>query len=26
MGPMLCFTPDEWRAFIEGVRHREFEV
>ncbi|MCA2227073.1 DUF397 domain-containing protein [Nonomuraea sp. CA-143628] len=23
---MLCFTPDEWRAFIEGVRRREFEV
>ncbi|MEU7832735.1 MULTISPECIES: DUF397 domain-containing protein [unclassified Nonomuraea] len=26
MGPMLCFTPDEWRAFIEGVRRREFAV
>ncbi|MEV1244962.1 DUF397 domain-containing protein [Nonomuraea sp. NPDC050022] len=26
MGPMLCFTPDEWRAFIEGVRRREFEA
>ncbi len=25
-GPVLCFRPDEWQAFIDGVRDGEFEV
>jgi len=25
-GPVLTFTPDEWRAFIDGVRDREFDL
>ncbi|WP_308427267.1 DUF397 domain-containing protein [Nonomuraea spiralis] len=25
-GPVLTFTPGEWRAFIGGVRNAEFEV
>jgi Domain of unknown function (DUF397) len=25
-GPVLVFTPDEWRAFVEGVHLGEFEV
>jgi len=24
-GPVLRFTPDEWRAFIGGVRNGEFD-
>ena len=24
-GPVLRFTPDEWRAFIGGVRKGEFD-
>jgi hypothetical protein len=24
-GPVLVFTPMEWRAFIEGVRDGEFD-
>ena len=23
-GPVLRFTPDEWRAFLGGVRNHEF--
>ncbi len=25
-GPMLTFTPDEWRAFIEGAKDGEFDI
>jgi Domain of unknown function (DUF397) len=25
-GPMLLFTPREWRAFLDGVRDGEFDV
>jgi Domain of unknown function (DUF397) len=25
-GPVLVFTPAEWRAFVEGVHAGEFEV
>jgi Domain of unknown function (DUF397) len=25
-GPVLCFTPVEWKAFISGVRDREFDL
>jgi hypothetical protein len=25
-GPVLSFTPGEWRAFLVGVGKREFEV
>jgi len=25
-GPVLRFTPDEWRAFIGGVRIGEFDA
>ncbi|HET9654545.1 MAG TPA: DUF397 domain-containing protein [Kineosporiaceae bacterium] len=25
-GPMLTFTPGEWRAFLEGVHQGEFEI
>ena len=25
-GPVLTFTPDEWRAFTLGVRDGEFDV
>jgi hypothetical protein len=25
-GPVLLFTPDEWRAFAAGVRGGEFEL
>jgi hypothetical protein len=25
-GPALVFTPDEWRAFLDGVRAAEFDV
>jgi hypothetical protein len=25
-GPLLTFTPDEWRAFIAGVRDGEFDL
>ena len=24
-GPVLRFTPDEWRAFIAGARNGEFD-
>jgi Domain of unknown function (DUF397) len=24
-GPLLIFTPDEWTAFIEGVKAGEFD-
>lgn len=24
-GPILCFTPGEWRAFLGGVRNGEFD-
>jgi len=24
-GPILIFTPDEWHAFIGGVRNGEFD-
>jgi Domain of unknown function (DUF397) len=24
-GPVLAFTPDEWRAFLGGVRNGEFD-
>jgi hypothetical protein len=24
-GPILAFTPDEWHAFIGGVRNGEFD-
>jgi hypothetical protein len=24
-GPVLTFTPVEWRAFVAGVRHGEFD-
>lgn len=25
-GPVLVFTPDEWRAFLAGVRADEFDL
>lgn len=25
-GPALLFTPDEWRAFLDGVRSDEFDL
>jgi hypothetical protein len=25
-GPVLLFTPDEWRAFVGGVRNGEFDL
>ena len=25
-GPVLVFTPDEWRAFLGGVRNAEFDA
>lgn len=25
-GPVLAFTPDEWRAFLGGVRSGEFDL
>jgi hypothetical protein len=25
-GPVLQFTPDEWHAFIGGVRNGEFDL
>lgn len=25
-GPVLVFTPDEWRAFTAGVRDGEFDL
>ena len=24
-GPVLRFTPDEWQAFLDGVRNGEFD-
>jgi hypothetical protein len=26
MGPILRFTPDEWHAFVGGVRNGEFDA
>lgn len=25
-GPVLVFTPDEWQAFLGGVRQGEFDL
>jgi len=25
-GPALCFTPDEWDAFLDGARNGEFDT
>ncbi len=25
-GPILAFTPDEWQAFVSGVKNREFDL
>jgi predicted secreted Zn-dependent protease len=25
-GPVLVFTESEWQAFLEGVRHGEFDL
>jgi Domain of unknown function (DUF397) len=25
-GPVLEFTPDEWRAFLDGVKEGEFDL
>jgi hypothetical protein len=25
-GPILIFTPEEWRAFVGGVKDGEFEL
>jgi hypothetical protein len=25
-GPVLCFTPSEWSAFLGGVRNGEFDA
>ncbi|MGA8459737.1 MAG: DUF397 domain-containing protein [Streptosporangiaceae bacterium] len=25
-GPALVFAPDEWRAFLDGVRATEFDL
>jgi hypothetical protein len=25
-GAVLTFTPDEWTAFISGVKHSEFDL
>jgi Domain of unknown function (DUF397) len=25
-GPVLSFTPDEWHAFLGGVRNGEFDL
>ena len=25
-GPSLGFTPDEWQAFVQGVKHGEFDL
>jgi hypothetical protein len=25
-GPVLRFTPSEWRAFVGGVRNGEFDI
>ncbi|WP_329426580.1 DUF397 domain-containing protein [Streptosporangium sp. NBC_01495] len=25
-GPVLSFTPGEWKAFVEGVRDGEFDL
>jgi hypothetical protein len=25
-GPVLAFTPEEWRAFLGGVRNGEFDL
>jgi hypothetical protein len=26
LGPILRFTPDEWHAFVGGVRNGEFDT
>lgn len=25
-GRLLCFSPDEWRAFVKGVKAGEFDM
>ncbi|MEU3167885.1 DUF397 domain-containing protein [Streptosporangium sp. NPDC006930] len=25
-GPVLVFTPDEWKAFVGGVKDGEFDI
>lgn len=25
-GGLLCFSPNEWRAFVKGVKADEFDV
>ena len=25
-GPKLGFTPDEWRAFVRGIKQGEFDL
>ena len=25
-GPLLCFTPEEWRQFVAGVKDGEFNL
>ena len=25
-GPVLCFNREEWQAFLEGIRDREFDI
>jgi len=25
-GPVLVFSPEEWRAFVEGVKRGEFDL
>ncbi len=25
-GPALCFTPDEWDAFLGGAKNGEFDI
>jgi predicted secreted Zn-dependent protease len=24
-GPVLAYSPDEWTAFVEGIRHGDFD-
>lgn len=26
IGPVLFFTPDEWKAFVGGVKDGEFDI
>jgi Domain of unknown function (DUF397) len=25
-GPALIFTPDEWRAFVDGIQNGQFDL